>query len=182
MQVKEIFMPSPNISLNLDPTNVVGGISTRATNGLFREVSPRKPLIDKDSGFRLDEFEHDGMVIGLLTTLLPESTTPAWHIKRDPETFGYSEASAVIEGSGTLAVKGAVDDHSRSGWIADANGVLRFDVRSAMRNLEAGNNFNVKPGEIFQLRAGQYGLMVLTIFPGKPFDLSFEERTASILP
>lgn len=175
-------MPSPNISLSLDPTNVVGGISTRATDGLFREVSPREPFIDELFGFRLDEFEYGGMVIGLLTTVLPESTTPAWHIKRNPETFGYSEASTVIGGSSTLAVKGAVDDHSRSGWIIDANGVLRFDVRSAMRDLDAGDNFNVKPGESFQLRAGQDGLRVLTIFPGKPFDLSFEERTASILP
>lgn len=175
-------MPSPNISLNLDPTNIVGGISSRATGGLFREVSSRKPFINEYFGFRLDEFEHDGMVIGLLTTVLPESTTPAWHIKRNPETIGYSEASTVIEGSGTLAVKGAVDDHSRSGWIIDTNGILRFDVRSAMRDLDTGDNFNVKPGEIFQLGAGQHGLRVLTIFPGKPFDLSFEERAAGILP
>lgn len=170
--------------VGLTPEGLVGGVWVTSEQA-FVQVHPVEPVEIEWGGntFTIQEYaDEKGDIRASLLDIPAGNMTPAWYMKQP--NSGYLEVHQVVSGNGTMVIKPRDGDHTRSGSYTDSEGRQKFDVRSGMHSLEAGQvpNITIQPGETFQVLADSgEQLQVLATFPKEPFDLEFETRVGSLL-
>jgi len=161
-----------SISLNYDviPEDACGGVWV-ASEQRYVPVVPGPEYRDQEFGHSLWEYsDPTGNVRACLMRLESLGSSPVWALDQNAGEGQYRETQLTVSGDGLF-----------ERWREHFNGRL---VRKVFEMPQSPSECpaRVLPGDSFTFAAGTNGLVMLSVFPEKPFRLEYEKRTQRPVP